>query len=479
MIGLSKSMKKDILEFIVHVKDEYDYRFECKQQDTITQIFDACKYAYWQRSGKNIPVYGVPELLKEFSTSKKDISSGLNVIPPLQYRLKSEDVYQESGDSQMSTSGSSFKSNSSTNTNDEISQFNNEFAKVRSNTLFMKNKNETKADLKDFKIISVIGKGSFGKVFLVQKIQNKMVYAMKSLRKDVILDYDQIESTLLEKDILMKADHPFLVGMEYVFQTDQKIFFVMKFVRGGELFMHLRKAKQFTEDQAKFYAMTVALALGHLHSQKIIYRDLKPENILMGEDGYICLTDFGLAKILEQNEQAYSFCGTPEYLAPEILTEQGHSFPVDWWALGILTYEMIVGFPPFYTGNSNNNKMYDLIKSKPVFFPDAKKHGIAMSDNCKDFINKCLTKKPDTRIGSKNGVQDVLSHPWFASIDQNALVHKTIQPSFKPKLSKDACDISNFDKMFTSEEAVHSVLPMSAQKKINKVNAKFSGFDQS
>jgi serum/glucocorticoid-regulated kinase 2 len=125
---------------------------------------------------------------------------------------------------------------------------------------------------------------------------------MKSLRKDVILDYDQIESTLLEKDILMKADHPFLVGMEYVFQTDQKIFFVMKFVRGGELFMHLRRAKQFTEDQAKFYAMTVAMALGHLHSQKIIYRDLKPENILMGEDGYICLTDFGLAKILEQNE---------------------------------------------------------------------------------------------------------------------------------------------------------------------------------
>ena len=121
--------------------------------------------------------------------------------------------------------------------------------------------------------------------------------------------------------------------------------------------------------------------------------------------------------------------------------------------------------------------MYELIKSKPVFFPDAKKHGIAMSDNCKDFINKCLAKKPDSRIGSKNGVKDILAHPWFASIDQNALVNKTIKPTFKPKLSKDACDISNFDKMFTSEEAVHSVLPMSAQKKINKVNSKFSGFD--
>jgi len=214
--------------------------------------------------------------------------------------------------------------------------------------------------------------------------------------------------------------------------------------------------------------MTVAMALGHLHSQKIIYRDLKPENILMDEDGYICLTDFGLAKILEANEQAYSFCGTPEYLAPEILDEKGHTFPVDWWALGILTYEMIVGFPPFYTGNANNNKMYELIKTKPVFFPDAKKHGIAMTDECKDFINKCLSKDPAQRLGTAKGVEEILAHPWFKDVNPEALLNKEISPEFKPKLSKDALDISNFDKMFTSEEAVHSVLPMSAQKKISK-----------
>ena len=148
--------------------------------------------------------------------------------------------------------------------------------------MFQRNKEEKKVDLKDFSIKSVIGRGSFGKVFLVQKINDKQVYAMKSLRKDVILKYDQIESTLLERDILLRANHPFLVGMEYVFQTDQRIFFVMKFVRGGELFMHLRKHQKFSEDRAKFYAATVALALGHLHTQNIIYRDLKPENILMG-----------------------------------------------------------------------------------------------------------------------------------------------------------------------------------------------------
>jgi len=269
---------------------------------------------------------------------------------------------------------------------------------------------------------------------------------------------------LLEKKILLEADHPFLVGMEYVFQTDQKIFFVMKFVRGGELFMHLRKARNFTEQRAKFYSIIVAIALGHLHSKKIIYRDLKPENILMEEDGYICLTDFGLAKILEQNEQAHSFCGTPEYLAPEILEEVGHAFPVDWWALGILTYEMIVGFPPFYTGSNGNNnqKMYDLIKKKPVFFPDAKKHGIAMSAECKDFITKCLEKNPKNRLGSHGDIEEILKHPWYADINVKDLLERKIKPEFQPKLSKDALDVSQFDKMFTSDEAIHSVLPQSS-----------------
>lgn len=250
-------------------------------------------------------------------------------------------------------------------------------------------------------------------MFLVVKQDDGKVYAMKSLRKDVIIDYEQFESTRLEKQILMEADHPFLVGMEYVFQTDQKIFFVMKFVRGGELFMHLRKARSFKESRAKFYSVIVAMALGHLHSKKIIYRDLKPENILLDEDGYVCLTDFGLAKILEQDEQAHSVCGTPEYLAPEVLEEKGHAFPVDWWALGILTYEMIVGFPPFYTGSSNNQKMYELIKTKAVFFPDPKKHGIAMTAECKDFIEKCLKKDPAERLGTKGDISEILAHPWL------------------------------------------------------------------
>jgi len=178
----------------------------------------------------------------------------------------------------------------------------------------------------------------------------------------------------------------------------------------------------------------------------------------MGEDGYICLTDFGLAKIIEANEVTHSFCGTPEYLAPEILNESGHSFPVDWWALGILTYEMIVGFPPFYTGSPNNQKMYELIKSKPVFFPDYKKHGIAMTQECKDFISICLEKDPSKRLGL-NGIDEIINHPWFADIDRIALLKRQIPPEFKPKLSGNVMDVSNFDKMFTDGEAKDSVMP--------------------
>lgn len=165
------------------------------------------------------------------------------------------------------------------------------------NYLISKHNNKKPADVKEFKIKVLLGKGSFGKVFLVQR-DNK-VFAMKTIRKDLLLEKTLIDHCLLEKEVLMKVDHPFMVNMEYVFQTDNRIFFIMEFVRGGELYRHLRAEKQFSEKRAKFYSMQVALAIGHLHERNIVYRDLKPENILMDSDGYIKLTDFGLSKNLE------------------------------------------------------------------------------------------------------------------------------------------------------------------------------------
>ncbi len=190
--------------------------------------------------------------------------------------------------------------------------------------------------LEDFQILSVVGRGSFGKVCLVEYKNTGKLYAMKSIKKDVLIDHDQIENTMLEKKILQSVNHPFLCSLVFCFQTEDRIYFIMNFVRGGELFQHLKKFKVFDEEKVKFYAAQIGMALEYLHERAIVYRDLKPENILMDEQGYLQLADFGMAKILGENEKSQSFCGTPEYLAPEIVLSQGHNAMADWWSYGIL-----------------------------------------------------------------------------------------------------------------------------------------------
>ena len=202
--------------------------------------------------------------------------------------------------------------------------------------------------------------------------------------------------------------------MDYVFQDDLKLYFVMPFIRGGELYKHFLKCKRFPEQKVKIYIAQIALAIGYLHSKDILHRDLKLENIMINEDGYLKLIDFGLAKIVKNNDQTMSFCGTPEYIAPEMVAGKGHGKPVDWWALGILTYEMLIGVTPFY--NRSRNMMLLKIQSSKIIFPDKHKYKIDYTAEVQDFICKLLNKKPDKRTGA-NGVEEVLAHPWFADLD--------------------------------------------------------------
>ena len=201
-------------------------------------------------------------------------------------------------------------------------------------------------------LIRLIGKGTFGKVYLVYCQKNKKYYAMKSIRKDYVLDNNSLQSLQIEKLILLQVKHPFIISLEFVFSNAARVYFVMPFIQGGEIFTHLTKVKRFSEDRTRFYAAQIALALRYLHKSKIIYRDLKPENILIGLDGYIRLADFGLAKI-NSNEigESNSFVGTPEYISPEMIMGSGHDYTLDWWALGVIIYELIVGIPPFYHKN--------------------------------------------------------------------------------------------------------------------------------
>merc|ERR1719510_1698357 len=227
---------------------------------------------------------------------------------------------------------------------------------------------KTKVSPDDFEFLKVIGRGAFGKVMQVRYKKNKEIYAMKILRKKQIVKRNQVEHTKSERKILQALQHPFLIKLRFAFQTDSKLYFVLDYFKGGELFFHLKKRRKFTEAEARIFVAEVALALGHLHSLDIIYRDLKPENILLHQSGHICLTDFGLSKDLDpMNLESHTFCGTPEYLAPEILQKQGHGKAVDWWSLGILCFELATGQPPFY--HNNLHTMYRKIRTETPRFP--------------------------------------------------------------------------------------------------------------
>ena len=234
---------------------------------------------------------------------------------------------------------------------------------------------------------------------------------MKELKKAVLIKKKQKEHTEAERRIMEKINHPFIVGLKFAFQSKKKLYFVMDYCPGGELFFYLEKIGKFKEKTARFYAANILLGIEELHWNNVIYRDLKPENVLIADDGYAKITDFGLSKEnIVGNQDTMSFCGTPEYLAPEILNKTGHGKAADWWSFGAIIFEMINGVPPFYT--KNRNKLYHNIKHSD---PDIPAH---WSPNLKDLLSKLLQKDPSERLGSsKEDARDIMSHPWFESIN--------------------------------------------------------------
>lgn len=326
-----------------------------------------------------------------------------------------------------------------------------------------------KVGLDDFDLLKVVGRGAFGKVMLVRKKDSGALYAMKILAKDMLIKRNQVARTKAESRILRAVEHPFVVGLKFGFQTDTKLYLVLDYVNGGDLFVHLQHRRRFTAEQARLYTAEMVLAFEHLHELGIAYRDLKPENILMGCDGHICLTDFGLSKEhMTAADTTNSFCGTPEYLAPEILqTGQGYTKDVDWWSLGILIYEMMVGKPPFYSDNVND--MYEKILQDELTFPP----GVNVPEDAKDLIRKLLIRTPEKRLGYGAADASVIKpHPFFGSIDWNALMKKEVPPPFKPDI-KGETDVSNFDPIFTQEAAVLTVVDTHLDAKAQQ---QFSGF---
>jgi len=308
----------------------------------------------------------------------------------------------------------------------------------------------------DFEILKLIGKGTFGQVFQVRKRDTKRIYAMKVLSKKVIVQKKEIQHTIGERNILVRTattESPFIVGLKFSFQTAADLYLVTDYMSGGELFWHLQKEGRFVEERAKFYIAELILALRHLHQHDIVYRDLKPENILLDANGHIALCDFGLSKAnLAKNDTTNTFCGTTEYLAPEVLLdEQGYTKMVDFWSLGVLVFEMCCGWSPFYA--EDTQQMYKNIAFGKVRFPRD-----ALSQEGRNFVKGLLNRNPAHRLGAKADAEELMAHPFFADIDWSALSKKMSQPPFKPKL-KGELDTSNFDPEFTN--ALGSDIPSS------------------
>uniref|UniRef100_A0A3Q3WZ13 non-specific serine/threonine protein kinase n=1 Tax=Mola mola TaxID=94237 RepID=A0A3Q3WZ13_MOLML len=303
-----------------------------------------------------------------------------------------------------------------------------------------------KADPRQFELRKVLGQGSFGKVFLVRKVTGPdagQLYAMKVLKKATLKVRDRVR-TKMERDILVEVNHPFIVKLHYAFQTEGKLYLILDFLRGGDLFTRLSKEVMFTEEDVKFYLAELALALDHLHGLGIIYRDLKPENILLDEEGHIKLTDFGLSKeSIDHENKAYSFCGTVEYMAPEVVNRRGHTHSADWWSYGVLMFEMLTGTLPFQ-GKDRKETMTMILKAKlgmPQF----------LSSEAQSLLRNLFKRNPGNRLGAgPDGVEEIKRHQFFNTIDWNKLFRREIHPPFKPAAGRPD-DTFYFDSEFTAK----------------------------
>lgn len=297
----------------------------------------------------------------------------------------------------------------------------------------------------DFEMLRVLGKGTFGKVVMCKEKATNDIYAMKILKKDVIVAKDEIAHTLTENRVLQMTNHPFLTSLKFSFQTNDRLCFVMEYVNGGELFFHLSRERVFSEERTRFYGAEITLAIEYLHKLGVVYRDLKLENLLLDSDGHIKVTDFGLCKEeITYGQTTRTFCGTPEYLAPEVLEDNDYGRAVDWWGVGVVMYEMMCGRLPFYS--RDHEVLFELILVEEIKFP------ARLSEVAKSLLSGLLTKDPSKRLGGGLGdAEEVKKHQFFDPISFQDLYDKKIPTPFKPEI-KDETDVSNFDPDFTTEQ---------------------------
>lgn len=325
-----------------------------------------------------------------------------------------------------------------------------------------------KYTLDDFCFLRVLGKGSFGKVLLAEVRGQGKYFAIKCLKKDVVLEDDDVECTMVERKVLaLGSKHPFLCHLFCTFQTESHLFFVMEYLNGGDLMFHVQQAGRFPQDRARFYSAEIVCGLKFLHKKGIIYRDLKLDNILLDTEGHVRIADFGMCKLqVYRDGKADTFCGTPDYMAPEIIQGHHYNHAVDWWSFGVLLYEMLIGQSPF--NGSDEDELFWSICNEHAYYPRF------VTKEALSILKHLLQKNPEKRLGMPDcEAGDVCGQPFFKSVDWAKLEKKEVQPPFKPKV-KNALDVSNFEKDFTQEKPVLS--PVDKDILVSMDQEQFKGF---
>ena len=453
LIGITISKNSD--EFVLHCKDlDYDYHFSSPRRKIILDILSNNYKAIFSQELK---LFELPEKnLKEYVTTKeeKEKQNTYTRMPKNANTLNIKDYL--------------FGNQSKTEIN-----------KNQTNIKLKHKFQNIKVNYNDFEIIKVIGRGYIGKILLVKYKNDGKYYAMKMMRKDQIISEELQENILLEKNILIEAQCEFILSLSFFFQTNERIYYLTPFIKGGDLYHKLKTDKFFKEDLVKFYAAQIAVALQYLHDLGIVYRDLKPENILLNDDGYIKLCDFGAAIKLHGVEKNYNFAGSPEYASPEMINYLGHTVMTDWWSFGILIYEMLYGFTPFF--NLDKDRMYDLIINGSISFPQYYSNNengekiieYKVSDEAKNLINKLLEKDPGKRLG-REGFEEIKKDPFFYGINFDGLKNKKHKALFIPNINENDLT-NNFEEEYLNLDIEES--PVGNWIENNEYNTIFQNFE--
>ena len=436
LIGITISKNSE--EFVIHCKNiDYDYHYSSPRRKIIIEIISK---NYEINVEQEIKLFELPDKnLNEYVTSKEEKEKQISYTR-MPRNIKSLNVKDYLFGNQSKTE---------IDKNKNIVPIKPKFKYIAVN-------------YNDFEINKVIGRGFIGKILLVKYKKDGKYYAMKMMRKDQIISEELQDNILLEKNILIESQNEFILSLSFFFQTKERIYFITPFIKGGDLYHKLKKDKFLKEDLVKFYSAQIIIALQYLHDLGIAYRDLKPENILLNEDGYIKLCDFGASVKLHGTEKDYNFAGSPEYASPEMINYQGHTVMTDWWSLGILIYEMLYGFTPFF--NLDKDRMYDLIINGSISFPEYYTNNenneeenqieYNISEEAKSLIIKLLEKDPGKRLG-REGLEEIKKEPFFYGIYFDDISKKRYKALFIPDINeKDLTN--NFEEEYLNLDIAES-----------------------